>query len=99
MLPTRRPPLTATSLLPDIPLPASHTTDVADSHVVRSHDVEPSLPMPENTPGPRLAPYTLALVDPVVPAFDRRDRLTPDASIDNAWLTLPKPLPTLNDIR
>jgi hypothetical protein len=93
-LPTRRHPLIANSLLPAIPAPASHRTDVSDSHAVRSHDDEPTLPDPENEPDPRPAPYTLALVDPVVPAFARRTKLTSDTSIDNAWLTLPTPHPT-----
>ena len=49
--------------------PTTHTTDVSESHLVRSHFECPTLAAPVNAASPAPTPHTVTLVDPVAPVF------------------------------
>ena len=76
-----------------------HLTDVSDCHCVASHPVCPSLARPVYDTSPMLAPCTVIDVDPVPARFLRRARLSPEASTEHVWLTLPTRSPTVTTTR
>ena len=75
MLPTRCTALITTSPLRTIPAPASHRTDVSDSHAVRSHAVLPTPIEAVYVVSPRPDPCTVTLDDPVAARLLRLDTL------------------------
>jgi hypothetical protein len=88
-LPTRLPALINASRLFVVPDPASHLTDVSDSHTVRSGVERPSLPAVVAPVSPSPAPHITIFVDPVASAFDIPITLAFSLSVDTTTLALP----------
>jgi hypothetical protein len=88
-LPTRTPALIDASRLLIIPAPASHLTEVSDSHAVRSEVERPSLPALVVPVRPSPAPRIKIFEDPVAPEFDIPMTLAISLSVEKTTLALP----------
>ena len=88
-LTTYCPALIDTSRLLNVPDPASHLTEVSDSHAVRSEDERPSLPAVVALVSPSPAPRVTIVVDPADPEFGIPSTLTIKLSVEKATLALP----------
>ena len=98
-LPTRCTMLIPKRKLPPTPAPASHRTDVSDSHTVCSHDVVPILSAPLCRHSPSPTPCTLIRAEPVPAALAICTPLIDALSTDTAPDKLPTRRPTLSTAR
>jgi hypothetical protein len=71
MLPDPSPTVTDTPRVPSPPCPDPHSTDVSDSHVLRSLALPPIPTDGEEPHTPSPAPATVTLADPVAPPLLR----------------------------
>ena len=98
-LPTSRPTLSSSRLLPNPALTAWHTAEVSDAHAVCSHPVDPVLPDTVLTTSPMPDPSKVTATDPVEAAFRERIALMLPKSTEIPLLKLPARAPTLTATR
>ena len=80
--------------------PDMHRTAVSDTHpAVPSHADSPALPLTLSAYWPSMAPCTVTLDAPVVPALVRRNTLVDPKPTDRPAVTLPGTPPAVKDMR